>query len=103
MTQGQLDLFKRKASVGLLQPQVVATTSPTGESKILSTLPAYYAYLQSGGYAKHTPDQFTSDVKSLGGFLQEKKIQEVQIRDLQGWISELRTNKYKNYSSKTIS
>jgi site-specific recombinase XerD len=29
----------------------------------------YYAYLQSGGYSKYTPDDFTSDVKKFTDML----------------------------------
>ena len=99
----QLDLFKRKSFAGILPSQQIEIKKPTGESTVVSTIPAYYVYLQSGGYAKSTPDQFVSDIKAFGLFMQEKKLHEIATQDVQGWVSELRTTKYKNYSSKTIS
>jgi site-specific recombinase XerD len=54
------------------------------------TLPAYYAYLRSGGYSKYTPDDFTGDVKKFGLFLKEKKLREILTVDIQQWLGELK-------------
>ena len=102
MLQAQLDLFKRK-SLGTVAPTLqVEVQKPLGEGSVTSTIAAYYVYLQSGGYAEHTPDQFVSDIKAFGAFLQDKKIMEIQTRDIQAWVSSLRTAATK-LTSKTIS
>ncbi len=46
MADEQLPLFQRKTFQATLT-QAAALKSPTQDSSILTTLPAYYAYLQS--------------------------------------------------------
>ena len=99
---GQMDLFKRKQIGNVVPASHVEVQKPVGEGSVTSTIPAYYVYLQSGGYAEHTPDQFVSDIKAFGTFLQEKKLMEIQTRDIQAWVSSLRTALPK-LTSKTIS
>ena len=65
MEQDQLALFNTKKYQGVL-PQTVNLKPPTGEDTVLKTIPAYYAYLRSGGYSKYTPDDFTGDVRRFG-------------------------------------
>jgi len=66
---------------------------------VLETLPAYYAYLRSGGYSKYTPDDFTGDVRRFGRFLKDKEIRAIRPIDIQQWIGELR----KVVQEKTVS
>jgi site-specific recombinase XerD len=54
------------------------------------TIPAYYAYLRSGGYSKYTPDDFTGDVRRFGRFCKDKEIRAIRPVDIQQWIGELR-------------
>jgi site-specific recombinase XerD len=98
MADSQLDLFNRKKYTGIL-PQAIEITPPASDSTVLTTLPAYYTYLSSGGYSKYTPDDFTSDVKKFGMFLKDKRIGEIRTADIQQWIAELK----KVLSAKTVS
>ena len=61
----QLPLFQRKTFPAILS-QGMPIVSPTPQASILSTLPAYYTYLQSQGYSKYTPADFCGDVKKCG-------------------------------------
>src|SRR5215471_5599304 len=98
MQEGQLPLFQRKSFPAVLQ-QVMPVVRPTGEATILQTLPAYHAYLRSGGYSKYTPDDFTGDVKRLGLYLRDKQIQAITPEDIQQWTATLK----QSLSEKTVS
>lgn len=98
MTTEQPTLFDRRKYMGV-PSQVYQIEPPSAEQTILKTLPAYYAYLQSGDYSKYTPADFTSDIKKLGQFLKEKPLHTVQTTDIQQWIGELK----KTMSAKTVS
>jgi site-specific recombinase XerD len=98
MADRQLDLFSRKKYTGIL-PQTIEIQSPTSDSTVLNTLPAYHTYLSSGGYSKYTPDDFTSDVRRFGLFVKDKAIGEIHAADIQQWIAELK----KVLSAKTVS
>jgi site-specific recombinase XerD len=89
MASEQPSLFDRKKYTGML-PQTYHIEPPTADCTILKTLPAYHAYLQSGGYSKYTPDDFTSDVKKFGLFVREKKLREIRTVDIRQWIGELK-------------
>src|SRR2546423_4711505 len=89
MVSEQPSLFDRKKYTGVL-PQTYPIEPPTADGTVLQTVPAYYAYLQSGGYSRYTPDDFTSDVKKFGLFLIDKKIREILSVDIQQWIGELK-------------
>ena len=78
----QPSLFDRKKYSGVL-PQTYHIEPPTSDCTVLQTVPAYYAYLQSGGYSKYTPDDFTSDVKKFGLFVKDKKLSEIRTVDIQ--------------------
>lgn len=98
MSTEQGSLFDRR-KYGGVAPQAYQIVPPTAEQTITATLPAYYAYLQSGEYSKYTPDDFTSDVKRFGLFVPNKAIRDIQAVDIQRWIGELK----KNLSAKTVS
>ncbi len=89
MVGEQASLFDRKKYSGIL-PQTLSIEPPTSDCTVLKSLPAYYAYLQSGGYSKYTPDDFTSDVKKFGSFVKDKKLREIRTVDIQQWIGELK-------------
>src|SRR6266704_5435110 len=89
MVSEQPSLFDRKKYTGVL-PQAYPLEPPTADCTVLQTVPAYYAYLQSGGYSKYTPDDFTSDVKKFGLFVKDKKLREIRTVDIQQWIGELK-------------
>jgi site-specific recombinase XerD len=98
MTTEQPTLFDRRKYSGVL-PQAYQVEPPAADQTILQTLPAYYAYLQSGEYSKYTPDDFTSDVKRFGLFVKDKTIQRIHTVDIQQWIGILK----QTMTSKTIS
>jgi site-specific recombinase XerD len=58
-----------------------------------------------GGFSQYTPDDFTGDVKKFGIFFKDKLIKEVVTKDIQSWISFLRTPtpKGEGLSAKTVS
>jgi site-specific recombinase XerD len=68
---------------------------------VLSTLPAYFNYLQSQGYSQYTPADFCGDVKKFGLFLQQKTLADITTHDIRQWVSELRTKEH--MTAKTIS
>src|SRR5947207_14395825 len=89
MAGEQTSLFDRKKYSGVL-PQTYHIEPPTVDFTVLKTLPAYYAYLQSGGYSKYRPDDFTSDVNKFGLFVKDKRLSEIRTVDIQQWIGELK-------------
>ena len=98
MTDEQATLFDRKKYKGV-SPQTRHIDPPTSDCTVLKTLPAYYTYLQSGGYSKYTPDDFSSDVKKFGLFVKDKQLREIRAVDIQQWIGELK----KVMTEKTVS
>src|SRR5579884_3327403 len=96
----QLPLFRRK-TFGVIQTQTMTLQKPTSESSVLQTLPAYYAYLQSGGYSKYTPDDFCSDVKKFGLFLRDVPLKTVSVQEIRQWIAALKSQEH--LTEKTIS
>jgi hypothetical protein len=74
MAGSQLPLFQRKTYKGIIPTIPVEIQAPSADKTILQTLPAYYTYLQRGGFSKYTPDDFTGDVKKFGVFEKEKSI-----------------------------
>src|SRR5258708_12861660 len=98
----QTSLFDRKKYSGVL-PQTYQIEPPTSDCTVLQTLPAYYTYLQSGGYSKYTPDDFTSDVKKFGLFVKDKKLREIRTVDIHQWLGELKKVITKNAVNRTIS
>jgi site-specific recombinase XerD len=105
MAGEQLPLFQRKTYKGIIPSIPMAIQPPTAEKTVLHTLTAYYAYLRDGGYSQYTPDDFTGDVKNFGVFLKEKPIKDIATRDIQSWISLLKTPRPKaeGLTAKTIS
>jgi site-specific recombinase XerD len=105
MAGSQLPLFQRKTYKGIIPTIPVEIQAPGANKTVLETLPAYYTYLQSGGFSQYTPDDFTGDLKKFGVFLKEKKIQDITERDIQVWISFLRapSPRGEGLSNKTVS
>jgi site-specific recombinase XerD len=86
----QLPLFQRKTYKGIIPTIPLEIQAPGADKTVLETLPAYYTYLQNGGFSKYTPDDFTGDLKKFGVYLKGKKIQGITDRDIKGWISFLK-------------
>jgi site-specific recombinase XerD len=105
MAGSQLPLFQRKTYKGIIPSLQIEIKTPAAENTVLQTLPAYYTYLQSGGFSKYTPNDFTGDLKKFGLFLKEKPIKDISTKDIQSWISFLKTPspKGEGLSAKTIS
>jgi site-specific recombinase XerD len=105
MAGDQLPLFQRKTYKGIIPTIPVEIQAPTADMTVIQTLPAYYTYLQSGGYSKYTPDDFTGDVKKFGLFQKEEQIKYIDTGDIQAWISFLKTQnpKGEGLSEKTVS
>ena len=90
MTGSQLPLFQRKTYKGIIPSLPMDIQPPTADRTILQILPAYYTYLQGGGFCQYTPDDFTGDVKKFGVFHKEKLVKEIHTKDIQAWISFLK-------------
>src|SRR4030095_13673460 len=105
MTGSQLPLFQRKTYKGIIPTIPVEIQAPAADKTVLQTLPAYYTYLQGGGFSKYTPDDFTGDLKKFGLFQKDTPIKEINTRDIQSWISFLKTPspKGEGLSAKTVS
>lgn len=105
MAGSQLSLFQRKTYKGIIPSISMEIKTPTADKTVLQTLPAYYTYLQSGGFSKYTPNDFTGDLKKFGLFLKEKPIKDISSKDIQSWITFLKTPspKGEGLSAKTIS
>jgi site-specific recombinase XerD len=98
MSTEQSSLFDRRKYTSV-RPQFYQVHPPTPAQTVLTTLPAYYSYLQSGAYSKYTPDDFTSDVKNFGFFMKDKTVQHIQTIDVQQWLSILK----QTMTNKTVS
>jgi len=89
MTTEQGALFDKRRYRGAL-PQGYAIDPPTPDMPVSATLPAYYAYLSSGGYSQYTPDDFLADLKRFSGFTGTKPLHDIKTVDIQQWIGELK-------------
>jgi len=98
MTTQQSSLFDQRTYAGIL-PQAYQIEPLSPDQTVLKTLPAYYAYLQSGNYSKYTPADFTTDLKKFGLFVRDKPLHTVRTADIQQWIGELK----KTMTAKTVS
>jgi site-specific recombinase XerD len=105
MSGSQLPLFQRKTYKGIIPTIPVEIQAPGADKTVLETLPAYYTYLTSGGFSKYTPDDFTGDLKKFGVYLKDEKIQEITDKDVQAWISFLKSPspRGEGLSRKTVS
>ena len=105
MAGSQLPLFQRKTYKGIIPTIPLEIQAPAADKTILQTLPAYYTYLQGGGFSKYTPDDFTGDLKKFGLFQKDKPIKEINTKDIQSWISFLKTPSPtgEGLSAKTVS
>jgi integrase/recombinase XerD len=105
MSDSQLPLFQRKTYKGIIPTIPVAIQAPGAEQTVLETLPAYYTYLNNGGFSQYTPDDFTGDVKKFGVYCKEKQIQAITDRDIKDWISFLKalSPRGEGLSNKTVS
>ena len=105
MSGNQLPLFQRKTYKGIIPTIPIEIQAPAADTTVLQTLPAYYTYLQSGGFSQYTLDDFTGDLKKFGLFQKDKLVKEIRTKDIQAWISFLRAKspKGEGVSAKTVS
>jgi site-specific recombinase XerD len=105
MAGSQLPLFQRKTYKGIIPSIPIEVRVPAGDMTVLAALPGYYLYLKDGGLSKYTPDDFTGDLKKFGLFLKEKPLKDITKKDVQAWISFLKTPspKGEELSAKTVS
>ena len=105
MSGSQLPLFQRKTYKGIIPTIPIEMQAPGADKTVLETLPAYYTYLQNGGFSKYTPDDFTGDLKKFGVYLKDKKIKDISDKDIQSWILFLKapSPRGEGLSSKTVS
>lgn len=89
MKQEQVALFDKRPLKGML-PNCRATVPPAGHMTVAATLPAYHAYLSSGGYSQYTPDDFTADLRRFAQFTGSKTVGEIQTVDIQQYVAELK-------------
>jgi site-specific recombinase XerD len=89
MTKAQSSLFDDRSYRGT-RPPAQAIAPPTASQTVSATLPAYRAYLNSGGYSQYTPDDFTGDLKRFGQFTAGKPLGDIQTVDIQQWIEQLK-------------
>jgi site-specific recombinase XerD len=101
----QLPLFQRKTYKGIISSIPIEVRVPEADMTVLVALPAYYLYLKDGGFSKYTPDDFTGDLKKFGLFLKEKPVKDITKRDVQAWITFLKTPSPngEGLSAKTVS
>src|SRR4051812_18646001 len=88
MANEQRSLFDNRSYRGARQ-QAYAITPPAADQTVLTTLPAYHAYLGSAGYSPYTPDDYRADVKRFGQFTGAKALQDIRTVDIQQWIGQL--------------
>jgi site-specific recombinase XerD len=103
MVAEQMPLFRRKVGMGGILSQPVKVTPPTAEATVLSTIPAYYFYLQSAGYSKYTPADFCGDVRLFSKFVREKKLKDIMASDIHQWIAYLKSPTGGKRTAKTVS
>jgi len=101
MLKTQLSLFKPKVlgETGSL-PRVPAVT-PTRESSIMQTLPAYRAHL-SQQYAAKTVSMYLGDIRELSVYLSGRSLQEITTPDLELWIEMLLSETGRHLERKTL-
>jgi site-specific recombinase XerD len=98
----QLPIFKRKTFPAASEQQLLQPVTPTGESRILQTLPAYLAHLQSSTYSKTTAAKYFSDVKKFALFLRDKNVRKITAHDIEQWTAGLLSSKGENLDRKTV-
>jgi site-specific recombinase XerD len=105
MSGDQLPLFQRKTYKGIIPSIPLEVRVPASDMTVLAALPGYYLYLKEGEFSQYTPDDFTGDVKKFALFLNEKPIKDISTKDIQAWISFLKTPspKGEGLSAKTVS
>src|SRR3954465_4517264 len=91
MSGSQLPLFQRKTYKGIIPSIPLEVRVPKADMTVVAALPGYYLYLKEGEFSKYTPDDFTGDVKKFALFLNEKPIKDITAKDIQVWISFLKT------------
>jgi integrase/recombinase XerD len=98
----QLPIFKRKTFPAVGQQQIISPVTPTGESSVMQTLPAYIANLESNKYSASTTKKYFADIKKFSLFIRDKKIKKITTHDIEQWISGLLSPKGQGLDRKTV-
>jgi integrase/recombinase XerC len=98
----QLPLFLRKKFEQVANQQTIPPVTPTAESRLTQTLPAYTAFLGGQGYSQSTQEKYFSDIKKFSLFLREKTVGEITTHDIQQWIATLRSKRGERLDRKTV-
>jgi integrase/recombinase XerC len=98
----QLPIFKRKTFPAAGEQQIREPVGPTGESRIMQTLPAYLAHLQSSDYSSATAAKYFSDVKKFSYFLRDKQVKKITAHDIEQWAAGLLSSKGEALDRKTV-
>lgn len=101
MLQKQLPLFKPKSPGKSRSLQRVPAVTPTGQSSIMQTIPAYQAHL-SQQYAVKTVSMYLGDIRELSVYLNGRCLQEVTTTDLEQWIEMLLSEQGRHLERKTL-
>jgi site-specific recombinase XerD len=96
-----LPLFLRRTFQKKPATQNLAPVTPTGESSLMQTLPAFLAFLAEK-YASKTARMYFGDVRELSIYLRNKKLKEITSHDLQQWIGSLVSPAGKGLERKTV-
>lgn len=99
----QPSLFPIPKMGKMLVPPQFPIKPPTAQSTVLETLPAYYTYLKNGDYSAYTADDFTGDLKKLGGYTGSKAVSNISVFDLQHWLKILASPTGEQLQAKTVS
>src|SRR3954451_20575478 len=98
----QLPLFIRKKFEKAVSQQNVEPVTPTADSTVMQTLPAYMAFLGGSGYSASTTEKYFADVRKFSLFLREKKVGEITLHDVQQWITGLLSKDGEKLDPKTV-
>jgi site-specific recombinase XerD len=98
----QLPIFNRKKFPAAGQQQIISPVTPTGESSVMQTLPAYIANLESNKYSASTTKKYFADIKKFSLFIRDKKIKKITMHDIEQWISGLLSPKGQELDRKTV-
>lgn len=76
---------------------------PVPQATVQETLPAYSLYLKQTTDSLYTADDFTGDLRKLGGYLGQKAISRITLADLEQWINRLASPTGEHLTAKTVS
>jgi site-specific recombinase XerD len=101
MAEDQLSLFKQTSVGKAAVHHVAPARTPTGESSIMQTLPAFQAHL-SQRYAPKTVRMYWGDIRELSLYMRDRQLQEIRPLDLEQWVAALVSKNGRNLQRKTL-